>query len=55
MNPYETLGVPSDASDADIKRAYRREIRKAHPDRGGTNEDMAELNRARDQAYEECA
>ncbi len=29
---YDTLGVKSDASDADIKSAYRRLARKYHPD-----------------------
>ncbi len=29
---YDTLGVKPDASDADIKRAYRRLARKFHPD-----------------------
>ncbi|KVN41602.1 molecular chaperone DnaJ [Burkholderia pyrrocinia] len=30
---YELLGVPEDATDADIKRGYRRAAMKAHPDR----------------------
>ncbi len=29
---YDTLGVKTDASDADIKRAYRKLARKYHPD-----------------------
>lgn len=35
MTPYETLGVARDASPDDIKKAYRREVSKAHPDREG--------------------
>ena len=29
---YDTLGVPQDASDRDIKRAYRQKALKLHPD-----------------------
>ena len=48
MSPYETLGVPSDASQDEIKRAYRRKVSANHPDRGALagSESMAEINRA---------
>src|SRR5690554_892665 len=34
--PYEVLGVTPDASEDELKRAYRLALRKAHPDAGGT-------------------
>ncbi len=51
----EVLGIHpgSRVSRADIESIYRIAARKAHPDAGGSNEAMAELNRARDQALAE--
>ena len=47
-NPYEVLGVESDADEATVETAYRERIKNAHPDHGG---DMEEFRRVR-AAYE---
>lgn len=46
---WEVLGVPSDATKEAIQTAYRKLASEAHPDKGGTAERMAEINRARDE------
>jgi len=43
---YKTLGVSRDADDRTIKKAYRRLAREHHPDKGGNQEKMAEINEA---------
>ncbi len=48
MSLYDTLGVPPDASAAEIKKAFRKKAAQHHPDRGGDTEKMAEINRALD-------
>ncbi|PWN50758.1 hypothetical protein IE53DRAFT_374447 [Violaceomyces palustris] len=35
---YKILGVPKTASESDIKKAYRKESLKHHPDKGGDEE-----------------
>lgn len=42
------LGVGADAKPAEIEAAYRRLMRRAHPDQGGTTGLAAQLNAARE-------
>ncbi len=42
------LGVGRDADARAIREAYRRRMREAHPDRGGSHERAARLNAAKD-------
>ena len=46
MNLYEILGLPGDASEADIKRAYRDLSKVHHPDVGGDETKFVEINTA---------
>jgi curved DNA-binding protein CbpA len=50
-DPYVVLGVPRQASAAEIVRAYRRAARASHPDGGSTG--SAERFRAVSDAYDE--
>ena len=45
---YEALGLRSGASPQDIVRAHRRLMKERHPDHGGTTDDAARLNQAKD-------
>lgn len=44
----EVLGVDENASDADIEAAYRREMKRAHPDQGGSDWMAAKVNQAKE-------
>jgi curved DNA-binding protein CbpA len=48
VNPYELLGVAKDATEADIRRAYRKAAKSAHPDIGGDAEGFDRLKLAHD-------
>ena len=49
-DPFEVLGVARDASDAEIKKAYRRLVKELHPDMGDASD--VERFRAVKEAYE---
>jgi len=44
----EILGVGAEASDQEIEQAYRREMKRAHPDQGGSDWMAAKVNQARE-------
>ena len=49
-DPWEVLGLPRTATNDDINTAHRRLAIEHHPDKGGSHEQMARLNSARDEA-----
>ena len=55
-DPYSVLGIPRDASDDEIKKAYRSLSRKYHPDANinNPNKDQAEAKfKEVQQAYQQ--
>lgn len=47
MNLYETLGVAPNATKDEIKRAAKAKMQRYHPDKGGTKEEFAAVNKAK--------
>ena len=52
-DPYKILGVSPDASDEDIKKAYRRLAKLYHPDRNPGDEEAAKKMQQVNAAYEQ--
>src|SRR5499425_89734 len=49
---YEVLGLDRDASDGDVKKAYRRLAMKFHPDRNPDDPQAEEKFKEASEAYE---
>ncbi len=52
-DPYKVLGVSPDASDEEIKQAYRRLAKKYHPDRNPDDREAAQKMQEVNAAYEQ--
>jgi len=50
---HETLGVEPDATDAEVKEAYRERVTDVHPDAGGSREAFARLKDAKEAMLDE--
>ncbi len=46
LDPFVILGVKTSATKEEVTKAYREKAGKAHPDRGGSDEEMAKVNAA---------
>jgi DnaJ-class molecular chaperone len=46
MNPYQVLGISSQADIKEIKQAYKKLCLKYHPDNGGNENKFHEVNQA---------
>jgi hypothetical protein len=46
---FQVLDVPASCSRADVEAAFKRLAMEHHPDRGGTHDQMARINLARDE------
>lgn len=47
-NYYELLEVPRDAPSSQIEQAFKQRVKQAHPDQGGSKEEMQRLQKARE-------
>jgi len=52
QDPYKTLGVTPDASDDEIKKAYRNLAKKYHPDRNPGDQHAADMMNEVNAAYD---
>jgi ferredoxin len=45
-SPFDVLGIDPDADDATVRDAYRRRVKDAHPDRGGSAREFQRVKEA---------
>lgn len=53
QNPYEVLGVSYGATDAEVTKAYRKLVKKYHPDLHPGDEEAAKKMREINEAYDQ--
>lgn len=46
MNPFTILGVSSDATEEQVKSAYRAKANQCHPDKGGNQSEFIQVQAA---------
>ncbi len=46
MDPYHVLGLSRNASDEEVKKAYKRSVMQHHPDKGGDAEKFKQVSEA---------
>jgi len=51
LDPFKILGVSPDATKEEVDKAYKAAARKAHPDKGGSDEEMMKVNAAYEAIY----
>jgi len=50
---YKVLGVTSDASEGEIRVAYRERLMEVHPDHGGSEEELSRVREAKEVMLDE--
>lgn len=46
---FNVLGIPHNATDAQVNKAYREKVKEHHPDRGGSSQQFHRVQQAREE------